>query len=96
MLGQGEQGSYHVPALPLSAALRDPRILTFLAVWFGVNIVFGIGAVTMPGTEGSVAWQAHIGGFLAGLLCFPLFDPVRPLDQTPPPINVDDETISRQ
>jgi membrane associated rhomboid family serine protease len=96
MLGQGEQGSYHVPALPLSAALRDPRILTFLAVWFGVNIVFGIGAVTMPGTEGSVAWQAHIGGFLAGLLCCPLFDPVRPLDQTPPPINVDDETISRQ
>jgi len=29
------------------------------------------------GTEGvSVAWQAHIGGFLAGLLLFSLFDPV--------------------
>ena len=24
----------------------------------------------------SVAWQAHIGGFLAGLLLFSLFDPV--------------------
>jgi membrane associated rhomboid family serine protease len=25
----------------------------------------------------SVAWQAHIGGFLAGLLLFSLFDPVQ-------------------
>jgi membrane associated rhomboid family serine protease len=30
-----------------------------------------------------VAWQAHIGGFLAGLLLFPLFDPIRPAP-TPP------------
>jgi membrane associated rhomboid family serine protease len=95
LLGQGEQGSYHVPAAPLSAMLRDPRILTFLAVWFGVNIIFGIGVVTMPGTQGSVAWQAHIGGFLAGMLCFPLFDPVRPLDPTAQPINADDEPIQR-
>lgn len=96
LLGHGEQGSYHVPAAPLSVALRDPRILTFLMVWFGVNIIFGIGAVTMPGMEGSVAWQAHIGGFLAGLLCFPMFDPIRPLDQASPPINIDDEPINRQ
>ena len=27
-------------------------------------------------TEGTIAWEAHIGGFLAGLLLFPLFDPV--------------------
>ena len=62
------RNSYHVPAAPLSAMLRDPRILAFLAVWFGVNFIFGMGAVSMPGTEGTVAWQAHIGGFLAGLL----------------------------
>jgi membrane associated rhomboid family serine protease len=65
-----------VPALPLSRALRDGRVLGFLAVWFGVNIVFGIGAIGV-GTEGvTVAWQAHIGGFFAGLLLFSLFDPV--------------------
>ena len=29
------------------------------------------------GADGaSVAWQAHIGGFLAGLMLFSLFDPV--------------------
>ena len=48
MLGHGEQESYHVPAAPLSAMLTDPRILTFLVLWFGVNLVFGIGVVTMP------------------------------------------------
>ena len=65
-----------VPALPLSRALRDGRVLGFLSVWFGVNIIFGIGSIAV-GTEGAtVAWQAHIGGFFAGLLLFSLFDPV--------------------
>jgi membrane associated rhomboid family serine protease len=94
LLGRGEQESYHVPAAPLATMLRDPRILAFLAVWFGVNIVFGMGAVAMPGTEGTVAWEAHIGGFLAGLLGFSLFDPVRPsppiADDGSSPITADD------
>ena len=65
-----------VPALSLSRALRNPRVLGFLAVWFGVNIVLGVGDLT-PGTDGaSVAWQAHIGGFIAGLILFALFDPI--------------------
>mgnify|MGYP003351284614 CR=1 FL=1 len=65
-----------VPALPLTPSLRDGRVIGFLAIWFGVNIVFGIGSIAI-GTEGaSVAWQAHIGGFFAGLLLFSLFDPV--------------------
>jgi len=65
-----------VPAQPLWRALRDRRVLSFLAIWFGVNIVFGLGSIGI-GTEGvNVAWQAHIGGFLAGLLLFSLFDPV--------------------
>ena len=38
-----------MPAAPLTAMLRDPRILAFLAVWFGVNLLFGVGAITMPG-----------------------------------------------
>jgi len=59
-----------VPALSLSRALRNPRVLAFLGVWFGINIIFGLGSISI-GTEGvSVAWQAHIGGFFAGLCCF--------------------------
>ena len=65
-----------VPALSLLASLRNTRVLGFLAVWFGVNIIFGMGSIAIGADGQSVAWQAHIGGFLAGLLLFSLFDPV--------------------
>ena len=97
MIGHGEQESYHVPAAPLTTMLRDPRILAFLAVWFGVNFIFGVGAVSMPGTEGTVAWQAHVGGFLAGLLGFSLFDPVRRSGaEDSSPITSDDDSTGRR
>ena len=65
-----------VPALSLAGALRNRRVLGFLAVWFGVNIIFGVGSIAIGADGASVAWQAHIGGFLAGLMLFSLFDPV--------------------
>ena len=65
-----------VPALSLRQALRNPRVLGFLAVWFVVNLIFGIGSIAVGVDSGSVAWQAHIGGFFAGLLLFSWFDPV--------------------
>ena len=65
-----------VPALSLGQAFRDTRVLGFLAVWFGINIIFGVGSIAIGADGGSVAWQAHIGGFLAGLMLFSLFDPV--------------------
>jgi membrane associated rhomboid family serine protease len=70
------EAAARVPALSLMRALRNPRVLAFLAVWFGVNLVFGIGSIAIGADGGSVAWQAHIGGFFAGLLLFSLFDPV--------------------
>ncbi len=76
MFREGDDAAYRVPAAPLSVALRDPRIIIFLVAWFGLNLLFGIGAAGLPGVEQTVAWQAHIGGFLAGLILFPLFDPV--------------------
>jgi membrane associated rhomboid family serine protease len=71
-----DAGSYRVPAVPLLAALRDRRIAVFLGAWFALNLLFGVGTLAVPGMDQAVAWQAHIGGFLAGLLLFPLFDPV--------------------
>jgi membrane associated rhomboid family serine protease len=71
-----------VPALPLLRSLRDPRVIGFLAVWFGVNIIFGVGSIAIGAEGASVAWQAHIGGFFAGLLLFSLFDPIPRLQRT--------------
>ena len=65
-----------VPALSLSRALRNGRVLAFLAIWFAVNLIFGIGSIAIGMDGASVAWQAHIGGFFAGLVLFSLFDPV--------------------
>jgi membrane associated rhomboid family serine protease len=67
-----------VPALPLLKALRHPRVIAFLAMWFGINIIFGLGSAPFVAASQSVAWQAHIGGFLAGLLLFSMFDPIPP------------------
>jgi membrane associated rhomboid family serine protease len=77
MLGNTQVEAYRVPALPLMSVLRDPRVLIFLGVWFGLNILFGLGSIGIDSSDQQIAWQAHIGGFLAGLLAFPLFDPVK-------------------
>ncbi len=72
--GEGDE-PYHVPALPLVRVFSDARVLIFLVVWFGINLVFGVGSLSFTGSDQPVAWQAHIGGFLAGLLLFSWFDP---------------------
>lgn len=69
--------AFRVPASPLLTALRNRQVLVFLGVWFLLNLLFGATSAAGNLSEGSVAWQAHIGGFVAGLLLFPLFDPVR-------------------
>jgi membrane associated rhomboid family serine protease len=81
MLRGEDDEAYRVPALPLTGVLRDSRVLLFLTVWFGMNIVFGLISLPIGGNDQPVAWQAHIGGFLAGLLLFSWFDPV---PKTPP------------
>ena len=69
--------AYRLPAQPLTAVMRDSRVLVFLGAWFGLNLLFGISTISQGIASGAIAWDAHIGGFVAGLLLFPLFDPVR-------------------
>jgi membrane associated rhomboid family serine protease len=81
----GPEKGYRVPAASLAATLRDPRFLLFLAVWLGLNALAGSGTITFGGQAGQeIAWQAHIGGFFAGLLLFTAFDPVVPPAEASP------------
>ena len=63
-----------IPAEPIGQLWQNSRAMLFILVWFATNILFGAGLVPILGEETSIAWEAHIGGFLAGLLLFPLFD----------------------
>ncbi|MCU0790002.1 MAG: rhomboid family intramembrane serine protease [Nitratireductor sp.] len=77
--GRRQGLNIHGPALPLTKSFSDPRFLSFLAVWMGLNFVFGSGLVPIAGEGASIAWQAHVGGFIAGILAFSFLDrPARP------------------
>jgi membrane associated rhomboid family serine protease len=70
-------GGFRAPAAPLSKTLRDPRFLLFVGVWLGLNALFGLGTISFGQEAGQqIAWQAHVGGFFAGLCLFSAFDPV--------------------
>jgi membrane associated rhomboid family serine protease len=71
---RGEGDLAQVPLESLAKTLTDSRILAVLGFWVVLNIVFGLSVVSIAGTEGDIAWEAHIGGFLFGLLCFGFFD----------------------
>lgn len=75
LLRLSEADTYRVPAKPLAAMLRDRRMLLFLGVWFVFNGLSALPWLSLPGIEANVAWQAHVGGFVAGLVGFTAFDP---------------------
>jgi membrane associated rhomboid family serine protease len=84
--GEVNADAYFVPASSLAGTLRDPRFLIFFGAWMGLNLLVGLGTVSIAGEGQEIAWQAHIGGFIAGLLLFNAFDPVVPqraLDSKP-------------
>ena len=80
--------AYVRPAPPLFIALMDRRAAAFTVVWFAINLIFAFNVLGFAGTNAPVAWEAHIGGFLAGLLLFPLLDPV-PRHWSPPPVDLE-------
>ncbi len=72
--GRGALDFIGAPLMSLRETWRDHRILLFLVFWVAINAYFGLSAVRIAGQEGGIAWEAHIGGFLCGLLTFGLFD----------------------
>lgn len=72
--------AFRMPAMTLGAMFSHPQSLGFMLVWFAINFIYGAGASMIDPSGASIAWEAHIGGFVVGLLAFPLFDPpARPL-----------------
>jgi membrane associated rhomboid family serine protease len=63
------------PRETLGHMVRNRQVLIFLSIWFATNYLF---AFVQPFglTDASIAWEAHVGGFLIGLLIFPFLDPL--------------------
>lgn len=62
-----------VPVFFVLQVVRLPALLV-LGFWFLVQLLSSL--LAQPGT-GGVAFRAHIGGFVAGLILLPLFRPRR-------------------
>ncbi|KAF2991615.1 rhomboid family intramembrane serine protease [Methylocystis sp. MJC1] len=71
-LGEDGDGSVARTA-SLRRLTANRQAMVFLIVWFAANALLGV----FPEAAGSsepIAWEAHIGGFLFGLLTFGAFD----------------------
>ncbi|UXN04431.1 rhomboid family intramembrane serine protease [Bartonella sp. HY406] len=66
--------SLYGDVLPIRIAIRSRDIVTIMGFWLASNLLYG---VTASWGGGAIAWQAHIGGLLAGFLAIGLFIPPR-------------------
>lgn len=69
------------PRLTLRSMFTRRSPLTAIIVWVVVNFVAAVGLGSLSGA-GSIAWEAHLGGFFTGLLAFQLFDRGNPAERS--------------
>jgi len=62
-----------VPLMSISQMLNDRRVLAVSGIFILMNVLamFGFSGVM----AGGVAWEAHLGGYFAGLFAFGFFEP---------------------
>lgn len=63
-----------VPLLFILTFMELPAVV-FLFLWFGLQLLNGLTSIAAPGNL--VAWWAHIGGFIAGMLLIKVLRPVK-------------------
>lgn len=78
-----------IPILVFPLLVEVPAIV-FGVLWFLLQIHGGLAASLAPNSSGGIAWWAHVGGFVAGIVLLPFF-----LRRTPKPL-VEDDRGSRR
>lgn len=68
----GGKPAFLGPVLPIGAVFRSRGTVAFLGIWFAINLATGLIGLG-PGVSDRIAWEAHIGGFVAGFFGVRLF-----------------------
>jgi membrane associated rhomboid family serine protease len=55
--------------------LTDVPAYVAIGIWFAFQLISGLGMLGGGSQQGGVAYAAHIGGFIAGLVLIKFFDP---------------------
>lgn len=61
------------PTASLAGLSENRPAMFFLALWFATNVILGV-FPQIAGESGQIAWEAHLGGFLCGLISFGAFE----------------------
>jgi membrane associated rhomboid family serine protease len=72
-----------VPIIIIPLIFQIPAVL-FAGIWFAIQLLQGAMESMTSSMGGGIAWWAHIGGFIAGILILPLFLLFAPRRPAPP------------
>lgn len=72
-----------VPIIIIPFVFSIPAV-AFGVVWFGTQVLQGVWEMSAPGVGDRIAWWAHIGGFVSGLVLLPVFLLFAPKPPAPP------------
>lgn len=65
------------PLQSIPELMRNRSAAVFLGIWLATNFLFGIIALPLGAETTSIAWDAHLGGFVVGFFLLPFIDPRR-------------------
>jgi len=60
------------PLLFIPYFIEIPAFI-YMIVWFSIQFFSGAFSLLTPEAGGGIAWWAHIGGFISGIVLLPLF-----------------------
>ena len=72
------QSPWAVPGATPLLPIFSRQTLVFTGILAAINVLMAVSGLSIGGESGQVAWQAHLGGFVAGLLLCGPFDALRP------------------
>ncbi|MCZ2328610.1 rhomboid family intramembrane serine protease [Bartonella sp. F02] len=63
-----------IPLWSLKKVFSSKTTLTYIGLWFIINFITGLFPFLFKGESVSIAWEAHVGGLVSGLLFIGFFD----------------------